>query len=74
MEQAFKKSKLFLIVAGLSMILGIAAFVVAYGISDGWEAVGAWFTSKYAILLYIGIGLYALVVIALFITDWIKKL
>lgn len=44
------------------LLFGITCFVVGYGIVDGWDAVIRWFSSKWAIMLYIFIGLWLLVV------------
>lgn len=70
----YKKPKTFIIVVGIAIVIGIIAFVLAYGLSQGWDVVAAWFASKYAFLLYVGLGLYALLVGYIFIMDWYKKL
>lgn len=44
------------------LLFGIACFVVGYGIVDGWDAVIKWFSSKWAIMLYVFIGLWAIVI------------
>lgn len=44
------------------LLFGIACFVVGYGIVDGWDAVIKWFSSKWAIMLYVFIGLWAVVI------------
>lgn len=65
-----KKSFLFLIVSIIFVIIGLAAFILGYGLSDGWDVVGAWFSSQDALLLYIILGCYFLVII--FWTVWEK--
>lgn len=39
-------------------LLGLACLFVGYGLRDGWDSVIAWFSSKYAIYLYIGLVIY----------------
>jgi len=70
----YKKPKIFILVVGVAIIIGIIAFVLAYGIGQGWDVVAAWFGSRYAFLLYVGLGLYGLLVAFIFIMDWYKKL
>lgn len=74
MVQQSKKKKTFIIVSLLIIIVGIITFVLAYGLSDGWQAVAEWFVSKYAVMLYIILGCYSLLVLWLIISDRIKKL
>lgn len=57
-----RKRRIWLIGATAFAIIGIVAFVVGYGLKDGWASVLAWFTSKWATYLYIGLALYAFVV------------
>ena len=70
----YKKPKIFILAVGVILLLGILAFVLAYGLSDGWDAVAAWFGSQYAVLLYVGVGLYGLLLAYIFVMDWYKKL
>lgn len=48
---------------GVFALLGIACFVVGYGLKDGWEAVLAWFTSKWAMWVYVFGALYIVILI-----------
>lgn len=48
---------------GVFALLGIACFVVGYGLKDGWEAVLAWFTSKWAMWIYVFGALYIVILI-----------
>lgn len=68
------KKKTFLIVSIIIVCLGILAFVLAYGLSKGWDVVGAWFSSKYAIILYIVVGCYFAIVLWWIIGERIKNL
>ena len=51
------------------LLLGVAAFVVGYGIADGWDAVLAWFSSKWAITVYIAAGLWVIVVLYIIVLS-----
>lgn len=51
---------------GLFALLGIACFVVGYGLKDGWESVLAWFTSKWAMWVYVFAGIYGMAALAYF--------
>lgn len=73
-SKKYKKSKLFVIAIGIAILFGILAFVLAFGIGKGWDVVLAWFSSKYAFLLYVGIGIYLLFVIWILVKDWIKSI
>lgn len=44
---------------GVFAFIGICAFLLGYGLRDGWEAVLAWFTSKWAYIIYTAILVYA---------------
>lgn len=81
MEQAskkrrkkLKKNHLFLIVSIVVILIGTLAFVLAYGLSAGWAALGQWFGSKWAIMLYIGIGIWLVFAAVLLGFERIKKL
>ena len=47
------------------LVVGIAAFVLGYGLTAGWLWVAQWFVSKWAIMVYVFIALYIIVVIRL---------
>ena len=70
----FKKKHLFLIVSAALIVVGILAFVLSYGLSKGWDALGRWFGSNSAILLYMIVGFYLIVVAYILISDKVKKL
>ncbi len=44
-------------------VFGLACFIVGYGLTDGWDKVLAWFTSRYAIMVYTFFGLWVLLVL-----------
>lgn len=55
------------------LAVGIASFIVGYGLKDGWDAVLAWFTSKWATYVYIGIVVYLSGVLALWQAFRVEK-
>jgi uncharacterized membrane-anchored protein YitT (DUF2179 family) len=69
-----KKPLLFLIVSAIFVAIGLASFVVGYGLSDGWDVVAAWFSSQDALLLYIILGCYFLIIIFWLVWEKVKKL
>lgn len=48
------------------LLVAVTCFVVGYGISEGWEAVAAWFTSKWATLAVISVLVVTFVLIYAF--------
>lgn len=72
-QKSKNKITIFTIIVAIVLAIGITCFVLAYGLSQGWAAVGAWFGSKWAILLYIALGCYALFVIWVLVMDKIRK-
>ena len=64
--------KLLLISACVFLIFAIIMLLVG-GYIAGWDILG-WFTSKYAMWMYLIGGLYILFVVGLVIYDKIKKL
>lgn len=44
-------------------LLGVTAFVVGYGLKDGWKSVLMWFVSRWAVYVYIAIILLLFIVI-----------
>ena len=38
------------------LLVAILCFVFGYAIAEGWEAVGAWFTSKWATLTIVAVA------------------
>ena len=64
--------KLLLISAGVFLVFALIMLLVG-GYIAGWDILG-WFTSKYAMWMYLIGGLYILFVVGLVIYDKIKKL
>jgi len=63
-KKKLEKTDIIAIIGTVSfLIVGLAAFVIGYGVKDGWEAVGRWFTSRWAIYVYIAIVLLAFVLV-----------
>ena len=67
-----KHKKLLLISAGVFLVFALVMLLVG-GYIAGWDILG-WFTSKYAMWMYLIGGLYILFVVGLVIYDKIKKL
>ena len=64
-----KKAKRRAIAGLIALVLVIVAcFIVGFGIGEGWEVVGKWFTSKWATLTVITVALF-LVVLSYFYTT-----
>jgi len=68
-----KKSKLVILILGIVfLILGITILIVGYSLA-GYD-IGAWFTTRYAYIVYVLVGAYLLVVISIYLIEWIRKL
>lgn len=66
-----KKEKRIAILSVLALIaIAALCFVLGFGIGEGWEAVGAWFTSKWATLTIIAV---VFVVVALIFGYFFAK-
>lgn len=69
-----KKRKRNLMILGLIWVLIAVVFlVIGFAIADGWEAVGAWFSGKWAMMIYTFLGVYALVIIIYVVFPMIKE-
>ena len=66
-----KKAKRLAILGALGVLLVVAlCFVFGFAIADGWGAVLAWFTSKWATLVIVFVAVIAILLIyALFVTK-----
>lgn len=73
--QVSNKKWIFIALCSAFIALGIGAFILAYGLNPeyGWDAVARFFYSQTAILLYILLGCYLLVVLLMLLWDWVRK-
>lgn len=60
-----KGGKWLVIGSSAFLVFGLACFVVGYGLIDGWDKVLAWFSSRWAMMVYIFIGLWLILVLYL---------
>lgn len=67
------KSKWIIISTIIFAILGITALVLGFGLTNGWESVLAWFTSRWAIYVYIMLAVVALICIWVFFKNKIGE-
>ena len=51
---------------GVFAIIGVVSFVLGYGLRDGWDAVLAWFSSKWALWIYAFASIYGLAALSYF--------
>ena len=58
-----KASKIAIISTVSFLLVGIAAFVIGYGLKDGWMSVLMWFGSRWAIYIYIAIIILVLALV-----------
>lgn len=58
-----KATKIAIISTIAFLLVGITAFVVGFGIKDGWLAVAKWFVSRWAVYVYITLILLIFVLI-----------
>lgn len=54
-----KKTLKIYLATGLFLLFGLACIVCGYGFADGWDKVLGWFTSRWAVYVYVFLGLYA---------------
>lgn len=57
-----KGAKISLISLIAFAVVGVSAFVIGYGLQDGFDAVLRWFGSRWAVYVYIALALGAFVV------------
>lgn len=55
-KELLKAKKWGIISSIIFVVIGIVAIVVGFGISDGWESVLNWFTSRWSIYVYIAVA------------------
>jgi len=68
----YKRNTLLIISMGIVAALGIFLIILGYALSG--VDIGAWFSSKYAITIYIVMMLYIIVVSVIVIKDKLTKL
>ena len=64
-------SKGLVIASAVIVVIAIVGLLVG-GYMAGWDIVG-WFSTPMAIYLYIGIGLFAILIVVLLVRDWSRK-
>ena len=69
-----KKTHLFIFITSIVIFIGLLAFVIAESVAHGIMSVLSWFGSSDAILLYIGLGVYGLLVAWLIFQERINKI
>lgn len=67
-----KRNKILIITSIVFVVLAIVFLILGFTLSGA--NVLAWFTSKWAILIYTVYGVYALIVLFFLVGDWIKKI
>lgn len=58
MGHLFKYKWVWFLAITLLIIIGACALLFGYAMAIGWEAVGKWFTSKWAFIVYAVAGFY----------------
>ena len=59
------------IASAVIVVVAIVGLLVG-GYMAGWDIVG-WFSTPMAIYLYIGIGLFAILIVGILVRDWSRK-
>lgn len=60
-----------IIASAVIVILALAGLLIG-GYLAGWDILG-WFSTPMAIYLYIGLGLFAILIVGLLVRDWSRK-
>ena len=66
------RNKILIVLGSILIVTAIVFMVVGFTVSG--MNILAWFTSKWAMWFYLFFGVYAIIVVAFFVTEWIKKL
>lgn len=53
-----KKTLVFYLATGGFLLFGLLCIVLGYGFADGWDKVLAWFTSRWAVYVYVFLFFY----------------
>ena len=64
-----KGGKITIIGTTVFLLIGLLALVLGYGLSEGWEVVLAWFTSRYAMYVYVGLGFYVILILYIIVLS-----
>ena len=67
-----KRNKLLIIIAIAFVVVGLIALILGFALAG--NNVIAWLGSKYAMLFYITLGVYGLIVLYILISDKVKKI
>ena len=65
-------SKKGLVIASVVIVVIAIVGLLVGGYMAGWDIVG-WFSTPMAIYLYIGLGLFAILIVGLLVRDWSRK-
>ena len=63
--QSPKATKWIIISTIVFALVGITALVLGFGLTNGWASVLRWFGSRWAIYIYIGVALFAFLIVFL---------
>ena len=55
-----KRTILVYLGTGGFLLTGLICIVCGYGFADGWDKIAEWFTSRWAIYVYVFLGFYLL--------------
>ena len=61
-----------LVIASVVIVVIAIVGLLVGGYMAGWDIVG-WFSTPMAIYLYIGLGLFAILIVGLLVRDWSRK-
>lgn len=61
-----------LVIASTVIVVVAIVGLLVGGYMAGWDIVG-WFSTPMAIYLYIGLGLFAILIVGLLVRDWSRK-
>lgn len=61
-----------LVIASVVIVVIAIVGLLVGGYMAGWDIVG-WFSTPMAMYLYIGIGLFAILIVGLLVRDWCRK-
>ena len=58
--QKRKAQRIAILSVGALLFVAVLCFVFGFAIAEGWEAVGRWFTSKWAALAIVAVAVVAI--------------